>query len=98
MIKEYDGSKPLEEIIEDRSEPLVVDFFATWCGPCVKMSRVLEDVETDVLKVDIDEYPEAAQAYNVRSIPTLLIVRGGSVVETRVGFTDNVNELVHQSS
>ena len=63
------------------SEPVLVDFFATWCGPCKMMAPVLDEV----YKVDIDREIELAQHYNVMSVPTLIIFKGGQPVQQFVG-------------
>ena len=70
---------------------VLVDFFATWCGPCNMLSPVIEQVaaehpELTVLKIDVDELPTLAQRYGVASIPTLLHVQDGQVKNQALGF------------
>ncbi|MGO2235667.1 MULTISPECIES: thioredoxin TrxA [Marinomonas] len=79
-----------EEVLNSEI-PVIVDFWAPWCGPCKMIAPVLEDVAAEyagkvkVVKLNVDENQETAPKYNVRGIPTLLIVKGGEVVATKVG-------------
>ena len=70
--------------------PVLVDFFATWCGPCQMLSPTIEEIagEADgfeVGKVDIDESPELAQKYGIMSVPTLLVIKDGKETARSVG-------------
>lgn len=81
--------KSKEEFLEAVKEgKVLVDFFATWCGPCQMLAPLLEEIskEVDVVKVDVDEVSELAREYGIASIPTLYLFVNGEVAKKSVGF------------
>jgi thioredoxin 1 len=85
------GDSSFKSEVIDSGTPVLVDFWATWCAPCRAIAPALEDLATQykgkvkIAKVDVDENQGVAQQYGIRSIPTLLLFKGGKVVEQLVG-------------
>ena len=83
----------------DASEPVLVDFYATWCGPCKMMAPVIEEIANEqagnasVYKIDIDENPTIAQQYGVMSIPTFIAFKNGQPVAKTLGAQPKENVL-----
>ncbi|MDY2883515.1 MAG: thioredoxin [Romboutsia timonensis] len=79
--------------VEENQGVVVVDFFATWCGPCKMLAPIVDEIaqENDdikVAKVNVDENPNIALDYKVMSIPTLVVIKGGKEVSRSVGVVD----------
>lgn len=91
-----------KDVIENAEKPILVDFFASWCGPCKMLAPILEQVEgelaesLEVIKIDIDKCSDLAREYNVMSVPTLMLFVGGEQKCRETGFMpkDKVLEMI----
>jgi len=80
-----------EELVVNSDKPVMIDFWAVWCGPCRMIAPIVEEMSTEyegkavIGKVDVDSNPNVAMKYGIRNIPTVLFVKGGEVVDKQVG-------------
>ena len=84
-------TKSFDEVVLKSDKPILVDFWAEWCGPCKQLTPIVDELANDmagkvkVVKINIEDAPEAPTKYGVRGVPTLMIFKGGELVDTKVG-------------
>lgn len=96
---------PFDELINNDA-PVLVDFFATWCGPCKMLAPILEDVkqsvgdEVSIIKIDVDKNQPLAGKYQVRGVPTLLLFRAGKILWRQSGVVpkDEIIRMIRVAS
>lgn len=98
MIKHINSIEEFEKEIQNGK--VLIDFYASWCGPCRMLSPVIEELEEEgklnninVIKVDVDQLPELASKYNVFSIPNLFLLDNGKIINNQLGY-QNKNQLL----
>jgi thioredoxin 2 len=85
------GDDTFAMVVEQAALPVIVDLWAPWCGPCRMVSPALEQVAADLagdiklVKVNVDEAPKLSERFTVRAVPTLLVMRGGQVIDRQAG-------------
>lgn len=91
-----------DSVVLQSSEPVLVDLWAPWCGPCRMIGPVVEDMantyagKVKVTKVNVDDNPQVSLRYHVRSIPTVLMFKDGQIVDTLIGAPGNVRSVLTQ--
>lgn len=91
IMSQVISSAEFQSKVLDEQQPVLVDFFATWCGPCKMLAPTLDEVGAEmdgkakVYKVDVDQSPDVAGRYGVMSVPTLILFKGGQPVKQVVG-------------
>ncbi len=86
-----------QEVVLNSDKPVLVDFWAEWCGPCKMIGPLIEELATEydgkavIGKLNVDENPDIAATYGIRSIPTLLVFKGGEIVDRIVGAVPKSN-------
>ena len=88
MIKHIESVKQFKE--EIASGIVLIDFYATWCGPCNMLAPVIEELDKQVnikiLKVDVDELGDVAREFRIMSIPTLIVIKDGKMIKREMGY------------
>ena len=93
------SDETFEEEVISKGKPIIVDFWAEWCGPCKQIGPILEEISNEyrekvtIGKLDVDENPEIASKYQIRGIPTMMLFNNGTLIDTKVGMSSK-NDLI----
>ena len=93
------SDETFEEEVISKGKPIIVDFWAEWCGPCKQIGPILEEISDEyrekvtIGKLDVDENPEIASKYQIRGIPTMMLFNNGTLIDTKVGMSSK-NDLI----
>ena len=93
-----------QEMLDGSTTPVLVDFYATWCGPCQMMNPILEQVgahlrdRLQIVKIDTDRYPNIASEYRIQALPTLVLFKNGQPIEKIEGMVQGQQLLQYLNS
>jgi len=93
MSVQHVNTTQFQALLENTQKPILVDFFATWCGPCRMLAPVLEELAEErndiiIVKVDVDEEPALAQSFGIEVIPAMVLIANGKVSQPVTGYRE----------